>query len=155
MASPTQWTWVWANAGRQWRTGKLGMLQSMRLQRVRYNLVTKQQRWLSSCSSIIFFFLFWKGILSPLNCLCTFVKKSAGHICVGLQLGVWSLGWEDPLEKGMATHFSILAWRIHRQRSLRSYSPWGCKESDRTELLTHTHRLVHSLLLLNSIPLYG
>ena len=25
---------------------------------------------------------------------------------------VWSLGQEDPLEKGMATHFSILAWRI-------------------------------------------
>ena len=29
MASLTQWTWVWANSGRQWRTGKLGMLQSM------------------------------------------------------------------------------------------------------------------------------
>ena len=26
--------------------------------------------------------------------------------------GVWSLGWEDPLEKGMATHSSILVWRI-------------------------------------------
>ena len=25
---------------------------------------------------------------------------------------VWSMGWEDPLEKGMATHSSILAWRI-------------------------------------------
>ena len=25
---------------------------------------------------------------------------------------VWSLGWENPLEKGMATHFSVLAWRI-------------------------------------------
>ena len=25
---------------------------------------------------------------------------------------VWSLGWEDPQEEGMATHFSILAWRI-------------------------------------------
>ena len=25
---------------------------------------------------------------------------------------VRSLGWEDPLEKGMATHFSVLAWRI-------------------------------------------
>ena len=25
---------------------------------------------------------------------------------------LWSLGWEDPLEKGMATHSSILAWRI-------------------------------------------
>ena len=27
---------------------------------------------------------------------------------------VWSLGWEDPLKKGMATHSSILAWRIPR-----------------------------------------
>ena len=29
MASPIQWTWVWANSGRQWRTGKPGVLQSM------------------------------------------------------------------------------------------------------------------------------
>ena len=29
MASSIQWTWVWANSGKQWRTGKLGMLQSM------------------------------------------------------------------------------------------------------------------------------
>ena len=28
MESPTQWTWVWANSGRWWRTGKPGMLQS-------------------------------------------------------------------------------------------------------------------------------
>ena len=28
------------------------------------------------------------------------------------EIWVWFLGWEDPLEKGMATHFSILAWRI-------------------------------------------
>jgi len=32
MASPTQWTWVWASSGRWWRTGKPGMLQSMELQ---------------------------------------------------------------------------------------------------------------------------
>jgi len=31
---------------------------------------------------------------------------------------------EDPLEKGMATHSSIVVWRIHGQRSLVSYSPW-------------------------------
>ena len=31
-------------------------------------------------------------------------------------------GWEDPLEKEMATHSSILAWRIHGQRSLEGYS---------------------------------
>ena len=29
MASPTQWTWVWAKSGRQWRTGKPGVLQSL------------------------------------------------------------------------------------------------------------------------------
>ena len=29
MASPTQWTWVWANSEREWRTGKSGILQSM------------------------------------------------------------------------------------------------------------------------------
>ena len=29
---------------------------------------------------------------------------------------VQSLGWEDPLEEGMATHFSILAWRIPMDR---------------------------------------
>ena len=44
-----------------------------------------------------------------------------------------SLGWEDPLEKEIATHSSILAWRIRRQRSLVDYSPWGHKESDTTE----------------------
>ena len=46
---------------------------------------------------------------------------------------VYSLGWEDPLEKEMTTHCSILAWRIHGQRSLVGYSPWGHKELDRTK----------------------
>ena len=41
---------------------------------------------------------------------------------------VQSLGWEDPLEKEMATHSSTLAWRIHGWRSLVGYSPWGRKE---------------------------
>ena len=49
-----------------------------------------------------------------------------------------SLGQEDPLEKGMATHSSILAGEFHRQRSLAGYSPWDCKESAVTERLTHT-----------------
>ena len=50
---------------------------------------------------------------------------------------VRSLGWEDPLEKGMATHSSILAWRTQGDRSLVGYSPWGCKESDTTEAPNH------------------
>ena len=52
---------------------------------------------------------------------------------------VRSLGWKDPLEKGLATHSSILAWKTHGQRGLGGYSPWGHKESDTTEQLTHTH----------------
>ena len=50
-----------------------------------------------------------------------------------------SLGWEDPLEKRMATHSSILAWRIPWRRSLVGYSPQGHKESDMTEQLTLPH----------------
>ena len=44
--------------------------------------------------------------------------------------GTWvqTLGREDPLEKGMANHSSILAWRLH--------SPWGHKELDTTEQLS-------------------
>ena len=45
---------------------------------------------------------------------------------------VRSLGWEDPLEKGMATHSSFLSWRIHGQRSPAGYNPWGPKELDTT-----------------------
>ena len=43
------------------------------------------------------------------------------------------LGREDPLEKGMATHSSILSWRIPWKRSLVGYSSWGPKESGMTE----------------------
>ena len=43
---------------------------------------------------------------------------------------VRSLGWEDPLGKGKAIHFSILAWRIPW-----TVCPWGHKESDTTEQL--------------------
>ena len=44
MASLTRWTWVWASSGRQWRTGKPGVLQSMGLQRVGHDWATKQQQ---------------------------------------------------------------------------------------------------------------
>ena len=51
---------------------------------------------------------------------------------------VQSLGWEDPLEKGMATHSSILAWRIPWTAETVGYSSWSCKELDTTEQLTHS-----------------
>ena len=43
MASPTQWTWVWASSGRWWGTGTPGVLQSMSLQRVGHDWATEQQ----------------------------------------------------------------------------------------------------------------
>ena len=42
------------------------------------------------------------------------------------------LGWEDPLEKGMATYSSIFAWRIPWTEDLVGYCPWGRKKSDTT-----------------------
>ena len=73
---------------------------------------------------------------------------------------VQSLDWVNLLEKGMATHPSIFAWKIHGQRRLVGYSPWGRKELDRTEwetlslfffffilLSTETLPYVKSLLL--------
>ena len=58
------------------------------------------------------------------------------------EICVQSLGWEDVLEMGMATH--IPAWRIHGQRRLVVYSPWGHKESDTTECLTLSLLSSHS-----------
>ena len=49
---------------------------------------------------------------------------------------VGSLSWEDPLEEGVATHSSVLVWRIHEEPGgLQSI---GCKELDTTEQLS-TH----------------
>ena len=50
-----------------------------------------------------------------------------------LETLVGSLGWEDPLEKKMAAHSSILAWKVPRMED-----PWDRKESDKTERI-HFH----------------
>ena len=44
-------------------------------------------------------------------------------------------GQEDPIEKGMAIHFSILVWRIPWTEEPGGYIPWGLKELDMTERL--------------------
>ena len=55
---------------------------------------------------------------------------------------VLSQGWEDPLEEGIATHFSILAWRISMDRGAwRATVQGGQKESDTTERLSTTHKI--------------
>ena len=53
-------------------------------------------------------------------------KKSACNVVDVVR----SLGWEDLLEKGKATHSVFLPGESHGQRSLRGYGPWGRRESD-------------------------
>ena len=67
------------------------------------------------------------------------VSQMVKHLSAMWETRVWSLDQEESLEKGMATHSSILAWRLlWIEEAGRLYSPWGCKESDTTEQLTHT-----------------
>ena len=62
------------------------------------------------------------------------VAQRVKHLPAVRETRVRSLGQEHPLEKEMATHSSILAWRIPMDRGIWSgYSPWGRKESDTTE----------------------
>ena len=56
---------------------------------------------------------------------------------------VQSLGWEDLLEKEMQPIPVFLSGAFHGQRSLAGYSPWGHKESDTTERLTHRDTHTH------------
>ena len=53
---------------------------------------------------------------------------------------VQSLGWEDALEKEMATHPSILAWRIPRTEEPDGLQSMGYKELDMTEQLTYSSK---------------
>ena len=59
------------------------------------------------------------------------------------EIWVRSLGREDPLEEGMVIHSSILAGKLHGQKRLASYSPWGCKDLDMTETFTSLHIYIY------------
>ena len=69
------------------------------------------------------------------------VAQTLKHLLTMRETQVRSLGWEDPLEKKMAAHSSILAWKIPWTQSLVGYSPWGHKESDMTEQLHFTSHI--------------
>ena len=93
-----------------------------------------------------------EGSISPLELLPTLFSETSDyplHRRRVSQVAQWSrirlpkqdtqemwvqfLGQENPLEEGMATHSSSLAWRIPWTEDLAGYSPWGHKELDTTE----------------------
>ena len=95
MASPTQWTWVWVGSRSWWWTGKPDVLQSMGCKELD---MTEQLNWTPiSCKS---------GPITetpyPFLYLASYTAADPGSI----------LGQEDLLENKMATHSSILAWKI-------------------------------------------
>ena len=128
MASATQWTWVWENSGSWWWTGRPGVLQSMGSQ---------SQTWMSDWTKLRTGQGFPGGASGKeLSCQCRRHKR----------LRFDSLGWEDPLEKEMATHSSILDWEIPWTEKLMGYSPWGRKRV-RHNLATKQQQRVLSFLL--------
>ena len=70
------------------------------------------------------------------------MAQTVTNLPVMQETWVRSLGQEDPLKKGMATHCSIFAWRI-----ASTEEPGGLQsmESDTTEQLTHTKNIVNIL----------
>ena len=59
------------------------------------------------------------------------------------EMWVQSLGWEDPLEKEMATHSSILAWEILWTKEPGRLQSMGFQESDTTYRLSYHHHCTH------------
>ena len=80
-----------------------------------------------------------KELVSAQSRQVSLVAQMVKNLPVMQETQVRSLGWEDPLEKGMATHSSILAWRTPWTGVLAGSSSWGCKELDTTEQLSLLH----------------
>ena len=82
-----------------------------------------------------YFYLHGYNLLKGFSLMAQTVKNSPT---------MWdpSLGWEDPLEESMATHSSILAWRIPMDRGAWQTTVHGVTESDMTEQL---HSLTHTV----------
>ena len=78
---------------------------------------------MGSCYSIDISFQLYK--------LTSLVAQTVKHLPTMRETRVPSLGREDLLEKEMATHSSILAWKIPWTEE--GYSPWGRRESDTTD----------------------
>jgi len=84
------------------------------------------------CSLTMFFFSLKYGLF--LNIKSSLVAQMVKNLPEMQETWVQSLGWEDPLEKGMATHSSILAWSIALDRSAWCASVHGVTKSpDTTE----------------------
>ena len=77
-------------------------------------------------------------------------KESACSVQETQEMQVHFLGWEDTLEEGMATHSSILAWRIPWAEEPSRLQSRGCIELDTTDMTKHTAQSFYYLCLRNN-----
>ena len=123
----------------------------------------RDRAWVSCTASLLFELqgsrcqVKFPNITPYSSCWASLVAQTVKNLPAMQEIWVPSLDREDPLEKGMATHSSILIWRILWQKSLAGYSPWGYKELDMTDSHTHTYTQTHThthtfLLKLSSTP---
>ena len=79
------------------------------------------------------------------------VAQTVKNLPVMQKTWVWSLGWEDPLEVGMATHSSILMWRIPMETeepsSLQSIGSQRVRHTERLSIAQHIRSIQNSTIL--------
>jgi len=80
-------------------------------------------------------------------CMASLVAQLVKNLPAMWETWVGSLGWEDPLEKGKATHVPCIFPVFWPGEFHGLYSPWGCKESDTTEQLSLHFTSLHSLVV--------
>ena len=76
--------------------------------------------------------------------VASLVAQTVKNLPAMQETWVWSSGQEDPLEKDVAAHSSILAWENPWAEKAGGHSPRGREESGTTEWLTHTHTHTHT-----------
>ena len=98
MASPTQWTWVWASFRSWWCTGKPGMLQSMGLQRVGHDWVTE---------------LNWLNLACLLDIQMMILRK---HLKMGI--------WRPRVKNGTGDTNQGVIWKAKGEEGSRGWDSW-------------------------------
>ena len=164
----------WPSSGSWWWTGKPGMLQSMGPQRVRHDWVT-EMNWTCVVKSVdsgarLSGSAFWLllssystlgNLLKPTRSFrASLVSQLVKNPSAMWETWVWYLSWEDPLEEDMATHSSVLAWRISMERGIWWVTIRPVTKS-RTRLSYWAHSIVAHLtsmcfsLLISRIEIIG
>ena len=102
----------------------------------------------SVCTCLWTFHFFLNHLrIGHIHYRASLVAQMVKHLPTMRETQVQSLGWEDLLEKEMATHSSILAWKIPWMEEPVRLQSMGCKKSDTTERLHfHFHYILYALL---------